>query len=258
MIFQSQISANGMDNFGDKVLQKIKNERICPKPRWQFLLKDYFVWFVFLMSLLLGSIAFCVMLHILFTNDWDLYQYLHTSFAGHILVSVPYLWLVFLAAFVLIAYYNFKHTKSGYRHETYFIVGLSIVGSLFLGTFLHSLGAGEKVENFVAESVPEYEKLTCCSARKDIWVQPEKGLLAGEIKEVAENYDFYLDDFGGVSWHVKKAENILRHGLLFVAIGSKVKLIGEKEKEHIFIVREIRPWENKGDVHKAKFRFEME
>ena len=36
-----------MDNLGDKVLRKIKEEHIAPKPRWQFLLKDYFIWFLF-------------------------------------------------------------------------------------------------------------------------------------------------------------------------------------------------------------------
>ena len=234
-----------MDNLGDKVLRKIKEECICPKPRWQFLLKDYFIWLLFLVSLVVGSLAFCVSLHILFTNDWDLYQYLHTSLAGHILISIPYFWIVFLIIFVFIAYYNFKYTKSGYRRETYFVVGLSVVGSLFFGAFLHTLGTGERVEDFVSGNIPEYEKLTCCGARKDIWVQPEKGLLAGEIKEVAENFDFDLEDFRGANWHVEKDENTLRHGLLFVATGNKVKLIGEKKAEHIFRVREIRSWEKR-------------
>ena len=247
-----------MNNFGEKVLQKIKKECICPKPRWQFLLKDYFVWLVFLISLFLGSIAFCVMLHVLFTNDWDLYQYLHTSFAGHILVSIPYLWLVFLALFVSIAYYNFKYTKSGYRHETYFIVGLSIVGSLFLGTFLHTLGAGEKVENFVAESVPEYEKLTCCSARKDIWVQPTHGLLAGEIVNIVDERNFELKDFFGSAWHVQESDDTLEYEPLLIQPGESVKIIGEKQMDFVFWAREIRPWGNKGDVHKAKVRFESE
>jgi hypothetical protein len=247
-----------MDNFGDKVLQKIKKECICPKPRWQFLLKDCFVWFVFLMSLLLGSIAFCVMLHVLFTNDWDLYQYLHTSFVGHILVSIPYLWLVFLALFVFIAYYNFKYTKSGYRHETYFIVGLSIVGSMILGTFLHTLGAGEKIEDFVAESVPEYENIVCCSARKDVWVQPARGLLAGRIISVRDDRNFALKDFAGFSWQIQENDDTLEYDPLQIQPGEDVKVIGEKKMDFVFWAREIRPWKNKGDAHKAKVRFEIE
>ncbi|HLM83772.1 MAG TPA: hypothetical protein VK254_00985, partial [Candidatus Bathyarchaeia archaeon] len=170
-----------MENLSDKVLKKIKAEHIAPKPRWQFLLKNYFIWMLFLVSLLLGALAFCVMIYVVFTNDWDLYKYLNTSLAGNIFISIPYLWIGFLVLFVWIAYYNFKYTKSGYRRETYFVVGLSIIGSLFLGAFLHTLGAGEKIEDFVAISVPGYKKIACCSNRKDIWVQPASGLLAGEI-----------------------------------------------------------------------------
>lgn len=249
-----------MDNLGDRVLRKIKKECICPKPRWQFLLKDYFVWLLFLISLIIGSLAFCVSLHIFFTNDWDLYQYLHTSFVGHILVSIPYLWLIFLAVFVLIAHYNFKHTKSGYRRETYFIVGLGVVGSLILGAFLYTLGAGEKIEDFVATSVPEYEKLTCCSARKDIWVQPTRGLLAGKIVSVLDERNFALKDFYGFAWQIQEDDDTLEYEPLQIQPGEDVKIIGEKKQDFVFWAREIRPWKKNGEetIHKAKVRFEME
>ncbi len=248
-----------MENLSDRVLKKIKEGHITPKPRWQFLLKDYFVWFVFLISLIFGSLAFCVLLHVLFTNDWDLYQYLHTSLVGHILISIPYLWAVFLAIFVLIAHYNFKHTKSGYRRETYFIVGLSVVGSLFLGTFLHTLGTGERIEDFVAVNVPEYEKITCCSARKDIWVQPARGLLAGEIVGVSDERNFELKDFSGFAWQVQENDDTLEYDPLQIQLGEEVKIIGEKKQDFVFWAREIRPWKKNGETtHKAKIRFDAE
>jgi len=248
-----------MDNLGDRVLQKIKEGHIAPKPRWQFLLKDYFVWFVFLISLVIGSLAFCVSLHIFLTNDWDLYRYIHTSLVGHILISIPYLWIIFLIIFVFIAHYNFKHTKSGYRRETYFIVGLSVAGSLFLGAFLHTLGVGEKIEDFVAASVPEYEKLTCCSARKDIWVQPARGLLAGKIVSVIDERNFALKDFSGFAWQIQEDDDTLEYEPLQIEPGEDVKIIGEKKENFVFWAREVRPWKKSGETtHKAKDRFERE
>jgi hypothetical protein len=247
-----------MDNLGDKILRKIKEECICPKPRWQFLLKDYFIWLLFLISLLLGSLAFCVALYVLSTNDWDLYQYLHTTLVGHILVSIPYLWIVFLIIFVFIAYHNFKYTKSGYRRETYFVVGLSVVGSLFLGTFLHTLGAGEKIEEFVSASVPMYEKIACCSNRKDIWDQPASGLLGGTIMVILDENNFELKDFGGTDWRVQENDDTLEYEPLQILPGEEVKIIGEKKQDFVFWAREIRPWRNKGEAHKANIRFETE
>jgi hypothetical protein len=243
-----------MDNLGDKVLRKIKEECICPKPRWQFLLKDYFIWFLFLISLFLGSLAFCVALYVLSTNDWDLYQYLHTTLVGHILISIPYIWILFLALFISIAYYNFKYTKSGYRRETYFVVGLSVVGSLFLGAFLYTLGAGEKIEDFVATSVPAYEKIACCSNRKDIWDQPASGLLAGEIVSVMDERNFELKDFSGSAWKIQEDDDTLEYDPLRIQPGEEVKIIGEKRQEFVFWAREVRPWKNKGGAHKANAR----
>jgi hypothetical protein len=247
-----------MDNLGDRVLRKIKKECICPKPRWQFLLKDYFIWFLFLMSLFLGSLAFCVALYAMSTNDWDLYQYLHTSFVGHVLISIPYLWIIFLAVFVLIAHYNFKNTKSGYRRETYFVVGLSVIGSLFLGAFLHTLGVGEKIEEFVSESVPLYEKMACCSHRKDIWDQPASGLLGGTIMVVLDENNFELKDFGGTDWRVQENDDTLEYEPLAIKAGEEIKIIGENKEGFVFWAREIRPWKNKGESHKAKDRQESE
>jgi len=243
-----------MENLGDKVLRKIKEEKIHPRPRWQFLLEDYFIWLFFLVSLLLGALAFCVILHIFFTNDWDLYKYLHTTLAGHILVSIPYVWFVVLAVFVLVAYHNFKYTRTGYRHETYLAVALSIVGSLLLGTFLHMLGAGEKIESTIAANVPFYEKLVCCDARKDIWSQPAMGLLGGQIVGVAGAESFDLKDFNGVLWQVEESDDTLEYEPLRMKIGERVKVIGEEKQENVFWAREIRPWEKKGEVHEAKER----
>jgi hypothetical protein len=170
---------------------------------------------------------------------------------GHILVSIPYVWLGLLAIFVLIAYYNFKYTKSGYRYETYFVVALSVVGSLLLGTFLHTLGVGERIEEKVAEKVPFYEKLVCCSARKDIWSQPQRGLLGGQIVNVPSEESFDLKDFNGKLWQVWETEDTLEYEPFCLRVGEEVKIIGEQKDDDLFWAREIRPWKNRGEARKA-------
>ncbi|OGI25878.1 MAG: hypothetical protein A3J76_05080 [Candidatus Moranbacteria bacterium RBG_13_45_13] len=245
-----------MEKLSDKIIRKIKDEKICPKPRWQFLLKDYFVWLVFLISLIVGAVAFCTALHVFFTNDWYLYQYLHTTFIGHVLISIPYVWFGVLIVFILIAYYNFKYTKSGYRHETYFVVALSVVGSLLLGTFLHTLGTGERIEEMVAASVPFYERITCCSDRKDVWDQPEYGLLGGKITNVFSEEDFELMDFNGFNWKVRESEETIEYEPLEIRAGEEVKIIGKKEQDFVFWAREIRPWKKKGEIRKTRIRAE--
>jgi len=228
----------------DKVLCEIKEGKIKPKPRWQFLLEDYFIWLFFLISLFLGALAFCATLHILFSNDWDLYLYLHTTLAGHIFASIPYVWLALLALFIGVAQYNFKHTKSGYRRETYVIIGLSVAGSLILGAFLHTLGAGEKIENAFAANVPHYEKFSFSNERKDIWSRPEIGLLGGKIIFVIDENNFELKDFDGRGWRVEENKETVERGPFEIKAGEMVKIIGLKKKDFVFWAREIRPWRN--------------
>lgn len=234
-----------MGEIGKKVIEKIREEKIAPKPRWHFLLKDYFTWIMFVISIFIGALAFCTMLYVFFNNDWDLYKYLHTSVVGHIMLSIPYLWILFLILFLALAFYNYKHTKDGYRHQAYMIMLLSIAGSALLGTFLHTLGMGEAIEDAAANAVPYYEKITCCSHRKDIWNQPAIGLLGGKITEIKDEQNFGLEDFQGTLWQVKEDSETIERGPAMIKMGKEVKVIGEEKEEGIFWAREIRPWRGK-------------
>lgn len=232
-----------MGDLGNKVLEKIKAEKIEPKPRWQFLLKDYFIWLVFITAVVVGGIAFCVILHIFSANDWDIYQNLGRSRLTHVLLSFPYVWLVLLGLFLALAHYNYRHTKRGYCCGTYWIVVLSVAGSLVLGIILHLGGTGKIMENTLFARIPLYQKVSCCHYRKDIWTQPEKGLLGGRILNVKNDFEFDLEDFGGFIWVVERnSQTILRNPVVIIK-NENVKLIGEKKGEKRFWAKEIRMWE---------------
>jgi hypothetical protein len=121
---------------------------------------------------------------------------------------------------------------------------------------LHTLGVGEKIENIVSESVPIYEKIACCAEREDIWDQPDVGLLGGRITNISDQNSFDLRDFDGMVWSVQEDEETIEYEPLKIVAGEQVKIIGEKRGENIFWAREIRPWRNRGDAHKAKKRFD--
>lgn len=231
-----------MNKLCDKVLCKIKEEKIEPKPRWQFLLKDYFIWLAFAVSVVIGGLAFCVALSIVIDNDWDIYRYLSISPAKHVLFSLPYIWIVLVVLFLGLAFYNYKHTKSGYRHGTFVILGLSVVGSVILGLVFHSLGMGKKIDKVFAKNLPFYQNIHCCCNRKDIWSQPEKGLLGGRILKVKEENEFDMEDFSGIVWQIEKNNQTFIRGPVLIIENQEVKLIGEKKAERRFRAREIRPW----------------
>jgi len=231
-----------MQKLCDKVLCKIKGEKIEPRPRWQFLLKDYFIWLAFAISVLVGGLAFCVALSITVDNDWDIYKYLNVNPTQHILLSIPYLWIILLLLFLGLAFYNYKHTKGGYRHGTFVILGFSVVGSVIVGSIFHSMEMGREIDRIFVKNVPLYQKIHCCCHRKDIWSQPEKGLLGGRILSVRMEDGFDLEDFQGLVWQVEKDSQAFVGSPVLVQEGREVKLIGEKRAEKLFWAWEIRPW----------------
>lgn len=233
-----------MNKLCNKVLEKIKEEKIKPKPKWHFLLKDYFVWLVFSVSVIFGGLAFCVTLAVLLDSDWDIYRQLGQNFWGNVLLSLPYLWIVLMFLFLGFAFYNYKHTKKGYRCQTCLIFGSSVAASVILGLFLHFyLDFGGKIDKYFSQKIPLYENFGCyCYRKKILWTQPEKGFLGGKIIQIKRENSFNLEDFQGVVWEIEKSEPMLIRRPVLLIENEEVKLIGEKKGERIFRAREARPW----------------
>ncbi len=233
-----------MSKISEKVIREIKEKKIEPMPRWRFLLKDYFIWSAFAVSVLVGAVSFGVILFVFLGNDWDLYKYLRINPLKHFIFSLPYLWVLLLLAFLGLAYYNYKHTKSGYHYETYAIVGLSFLASIALGLLFHfGFGMGEKIDTALSANLPIYGQIQAYCSKESVWSQPERGLLAGRIKTVDDDNEFELEDFKGLVWQVKEDEKIVMPASFLIIAGKRVKLIGEKEAERRFKAKEIRAWE---------------
>lgn len=245
-----------MNKLCDKVLCKIKEEKIEPKPRWFFLARNYFIWTAFLVSVIVGSLAFCVVLAIGFNNDWDIYRHLGRTFFQHVILSLPYLWIVFLLLFLWLAYFNYKHTRKGYQYHTYTVLGLSVISSIVLGSIFFASGMGTRIDRFLDQSIPNFRIVNCCQTHEKDWDQPEKGLLGGTIKGVVGRNDFQLEDFSGLIWLVRENEGTVEFEPVKIMKGEEVKIIGKKDGENIFWAEEIRPWEGKGKARPVRAHFD--
>jgi len=230
-----------MKNISNEVLKKIIDSNIKPKPRWYFITKNYFIWLVFGISIILGSFAFSMILFIIKQLDWDIYHYIGESFLKTVFVSLPYLWLIFLILFIGVAYYNFIHTKRGYRFKFISILLVSLIISITLGTGLYFNGFSEKLENVFLKKIPYYNRLVFSCEEQ--WMRPKRGLLAGTITEIKlpEN-NFILTDLDNNRWKIEASKAIWK-GKIAPEIDLKIKLIGKLIDDNNFEVMEIRPWQ---------------
>ncbi|MFA5052329.1 MAG: hypothetical protein WC544_04720 [Patescibacteria group bacterium] len=231
-----------MNNLSQNILEKIKQEKVKPIPRWEFLLKDWVIWTGFGVSVLIGSVAYCVALFMLTTQDWDLYRYVGSNPIIDALSGLPYIWLVALILFMSLAYYNFRHTQSGYRYRTYGIVLMGIGASIVIGSILHVSGFGDYVDNALASNLPMYRQLT--PDRQSTWTQPEKGLLAGKIIGLnsADIYAVSIKDFRGQMWVINVQEAVIDPRAT-ITDGEYIKIIGRKIDSYQFIASQIMPWQ---------------
>lgn len=224
-------------NFSQEVLEKIKEDKIKPRPRWEFLLKEYFVWIVGLFALIIGSLSVAVIIYMLLNNDWEVYQRINGSLASFIIFTLPYFWIIIMVVFILLVNFNIKHTKKGYKHKLSNVIMFTIVVSVSMGTFWYVVGAGEAIENILARSAPFYRHVI--NRRMDMWQLPDKGLLAGIIGDTSEN-KFELLDFQGRVWLVYYDKAAIMP-IVQVKIGEGIKVVGDKINEDEFLAIKIMP-----------------
>ncbi|MCD4694216.1 hypothetical protein K8R62_02550 [bacterium] len=220
------------------IFKKIKESHIKPKPKWEFLLKDYTIWTLFGISLIVGGLAFSVIFYMFANNDWNLYQYVSGSFIGFFFVTLPYFWLIILVMFIVLAYYNLRHTKRGYLLSLRKIFLFSLLSSFLLGGVLYFAGLGKSINSIFNEKVPFYEKVL--GHRNSVWNNPQRGLLAGEVIEIITPQKFYLIDLKGDKWCV---ECFYESGCFYIEDENNkiVKIIGDLGEE-CFQAKIIKPF----------------
>lgn len=223
------------ENFDQELIAKIKQEKIAPKPRWHFLLKNYVVWIVGALALLVGAASVSVMIHLFRYNNFALLTVGDKSFGKFFLLTLPYFWLIFLGLFIFVVYYNFKHTKKGYFYSLPLVVFISILASLSLGSLFHSLGLGRMIDDALGRQAPFYGKVF--NRQLDFWFAPKEGRLTGVVIGVDDAAGFYLLDPAGEGWQVfTKTDSRFP-----VRIGLPISAVGRAVDENKFYADMIRP-----------------
>ncbi|MFA6551403.1 MAG: hypothetical protein WCV41_02650 [Patescibacteria group bacterium] len=228
-----------MENLKDKILAKIAAGEIIKKPRWQFLTKEFLIWFgvgVFFVIAIASSAAAIFNVQDI---DWELRPRLHWGAARFIFISLPYFWLLGLVAVSLIAYYLFKHTKRGYRYALPITFAAIILLSFLAGCFAHfSFRGGRMIEQQARKGLPYYNDFLA-RPREAIWQQPERGFLAGEIISPYVDNKFELLDLNKKSWQVSCNPCLVRPSVN-LQTDEKIKVIGQKIDNFNFSAEEIK------------------
>jgi len=232
-----------------KLLEKIQKQKIPQKSRWQFVFKDIFFWALFAFSIIIGGLAFSVILFAFSQTDFDLLSQIPDSRIEFFLGLLPFFWIISCVVFLLVSIFGVRHTKTGYRYSPLLIFGNSIILSIILGTTLFFSGGAEKMERIFAENIPVYKGLE--ERKISRWSLPENGFLSGKIIEKKESI-ILIEDWNNKKWE-KDIKNAIIRGKIFIEKDEKIKIIGKMSEADIFIAEQIGPWERQGKKQDVKY-----
>ncbi len=232
-----------MSTFSKDIIGKIKKEHIPQKSKWTFFIKYFLFFLVFLMALILGALAFSLVLFAIFEFDFELFSHPGVSPFQYMLTVFPLLWLITFFGFFFLASYGVKHIKKGYKLALWKIIGGNILGSILLGLLLFFFGG--------AGFLDQHTFLGEHRERQHIkfWSHPEQGLLNGIVGNVyKQEKELFVVDSQGKSWKIE-GSRLPNHFWEIVADdlqGKKVKVLGNIIAPDTFSAEMILPWHRGG------------
>ena len=243
-----------MTNLIKEIQEKISSGELKPEARWKFLLHDYVIWAVGLVSLLIGALSVAVIIYLLGDHDWTLYKMAHENFFFQVLTIVPYFWIIILIIFGAVAYYNVRHTKRGYKFHSYWIILASVGFSLLLGSIIYATGLGAKIDDTLYSHLKPYRQVIMHKA--DMWQRPGQGRLAGKILEILEDDELLLVTFEGREWLVDVSDAEVHPRVQFEK-SRVIMILGEEEDNDHFSASQVMPWAGR-DLKDKSFLFKDE
>ena len=239
------------DHLAQRVFEHIKDEHLTPRPRWEFIFKNYLFWTLGALAVVLGALACSATLFEVENVDWRLSVATHSSFFSFFLVAVPFVWILTLALFILIGYINIRRTNHGYRYSLTLIAIGAVMTSLTLGVGLYAIGFGGRVDEAIGTHPPFFRPII--AEERSWWLAPEKGLLGGQvINTTADIASFAVRDFSGRVWQIDGSD-LRDPDLTIVARGGIVRIVGVplSATSSVFHACFVFPWETRGDFRKG-------
>lgn len=234
-----------MSHLSKKITETIENEHIAQTPHWIFIIKYIFFWLLFIITAILGSLVFSLIMFRFFEADFELFFHPLPPKPLLLFEIIPFFWFLLLGCLIWIASFILKHSRKGYRMPLWLVTVINVGVSIILGCGLYYQGSSHQIEDVLANRFQR--GLAFEEQQKDFWFQPDKGLLGGTIMEIQPFNMIVLEDFSKKAWYISYSpENFkIRQNFNapdFFFAGKRIKIVGQKTGEATFTAHTILPW----------------
>jgi len=172
-------------NIENEILQKISDENLKPKPKWEFLLKNIYFWTLGIITVILGGLSVSATIFVFKNIRWEFYNMTHNNIFTFTIEFIPYLWILLLIIFLFFGHNLIRKTKHGYKYNILIIAGISILSSIILGFIFTTIGFGQIIDRDLGNRIPFHKGVEVHN--KMIWDKPSDGLMVGQIKSIEDN-----------------------------------------------------------------------
>ena len=222
-----------MSNISKNILEKIENDQVKPKPKWQFVVMHVLLIVIFLLCLWVGGAVMGLIFLKVNNVDWDLLHRVEANFWEFL----PAIWFALLLLMMLVAKKVFSMMEGSYRIRPVILIASAVGISLLLGATIYFTKAADFLETSLRQNVPFYLQMESDAAAR--FVRPDKGVLPGRIITAPVDQAFLLEDLSGKEWNVMyttEAQPVLR----VIKIGQPVMVLGTQVNETTFQADQIR------------------
>lgn len=228
----------------ESVLDRLEREGITPRSRLYWMSYEYAFWSAWLLSVVLGAVALAVLSFTSLYIGYSLYEATHPTFLTFFFATLPYLWFLTFVGLTLVAYFNLRNTKRGYKYSLYLVVGSSFGFSVLGAVMLHSLGTGYYLDYYLGEHLDSYQSRAEFEAQ--MWQNPLAGRLLGAVKVLDEDdlERVRFIDVKNEEWDVTITELRPKDSELLLS-GHKVRMLVATTTEEIrdgVVACAVFPW----------------
>lgn len=233
-----------MSEFTKGVIDRIKREGIEPEAGWKFSVKRSLLWVGIVLAAGLGALSLSMAMFSLLSIDRNpLTLAPDRLFSFAFFRSLPFFWIGLALAFPILAVFEFRNTRHGYRHRIVSVAIISGIAIIASASLLSAWGADELAERVMADRFPNYAKMT--EMRETFWFRPKDGFLSGTITGATPNA-ILLVDRDGKQWKVVIGKTTTIRPAVRLEKGFVIKTVGEQKNDSIFEAEDIRPWDRPG------------
>ena len=226
-----------MEN-SEKLINTMKTKNIRPIPKWHFTMKGMLIATAIIISVILGGLAFSIILFTVQQLGFDLISHMSHSRLEFILGLLPFLWIGFLIFFLILGMLSIKNSRKGYKFSISRLLIYNSSFSLLLGILFFISGGAQWLEHIFDVKIESYESIR--DKKIYMWSMPEDGYISGTIASINDS-TLTLTDFKNASWTIEYSQAQVPP-FLELKKGVEIKLIGKMFSAGYFKAEEIKPW----------------